>query len=134
MTVPDTTARFVHTGLSVADLERSLQWYGLHFGATATKRFEKPDLEIRGAVIAFEGGNVELLEVRRPRKLDRATGSLVEELRTIGTNHVALGVADCGGCRERLVQSGCEMVTPLLGGTMFFCKDPDGTLLEVKQV
>ena len=133
MTVPDTTARFVHTGLSVADLDRSLQWYGRHFGGAVTKRFEKPDLEIRGAVVAFEGGSVELLEVRRPWELQRSNGSLVEELRNVGTNHIAFCVQDCAACRERLVEAGSEMVTPLLGGVMFFCKDPDGTLVEVKQ-
>ena len=133
MTISSSPACFIHAGISVADRERAIAWYEKYFGCSVVKRFEKPDLEIRGAVLQLGTATLELLEVRRPHHTLRSNGSLVEELRNIGVNHLAIGVADCTAWFERLRKEGAELITPLLGGTMFFCKDPDGTLLEIKQ-
>ncbi|MBD3322251.1 MAG: hypothetical protein GF350_14220 [Chitinivibrionales bacterium] len=125
---------FIHVGITVSDLERSVAWYREHFGFIEVRRFEKPGLEIKAAVIQLNGIQFELLQPANPVGRERPVSPLVKELKASGANHIALGVADISRCYETLENSGCTMVTELLGGKMFFCKDPDGTMLEVKQL
>ncbi|MBD3345456.1 MAG: hypothetical protein GF401_10380 [Chitinivibrionales bacterium] len=126
-------ARFIHVGLSVSDIDRSIAWYEHHFGCRVTKRFEKPELEIKGVVLQFDTVIFEILQPYKSCKTQEPTGSLIEELRYLGANHIAIGVGDVAKCYETFKDAGCEMVTQLIGGKLFFCKDPDGTLIEVKQ-
>lgn len=43
--------RMEHFGISVTDIEESIRWYRDVFGFEVVKQFEKPDLQIKGAVM-----------------------------------------------------------------------------------
>ena len=56
--------RLHHAGVSVPDLDRSLQWYCAALGLTPGFRFEVPPIGLRGAFALGDGGTgVELLEM-----------------------------------------------------------------------
>ena len=42
--------RIEHVGLTVSDLDRAVDWYRTNFGFEETRRFDKPELEIKGAI------------------------------------------------------------------------------------
>src|SRR6185503_13558572 len=57
------TMRLHHAGLSVPDLERSLDWYCRAFALTEGYRFEVPAIGLRGVfALDPQGAGVELLE------------------------------------------------------------------------
>ena len=125
--------QILHIGISVAGLDRTVAWYGNWFGFRETKRFEKAELEIRGAVIELGGLAIEVLAPFTP-VLRAADTGLVPALRRCGVNHIAFGVDDAAATYTRFHSSGVTMVSELIGGRMFFCTDPDGTLLEIRGV
>ena len=126
-------AHLQHIGISVSDLNRSVAWYGAYFDARETKRFEKEELEIVGAVLELESGTIEVLAPYTPHPAHGGEKSLVEVLRPMGANHIAIGVSDLCALYDRMTAAGETVVTETIDGRFFFCKDPDGTLLEVKQ-
>jgi methylmalonyl-CoA/ethylmalonyl-CoA epimerase len=127
------TASIVHCAISVSDLDRSTEWYHTHFGFIEKRRSEKEGLHIRSAILTAASGTLEVIEPARPYPPEKSTGVLIDELRNIGVNHVAIGVEDIHACYRDLQDCNTEMVTELLDERLFFCKDPDGTLIEVKR-
>jgi catechol 2,3-dioxygenase-like lactoylglutathione lyase family enzyme len=126
-------AHLHHAGISVGDLNRTVAWYGAYFDARETKRFEKQELEIVAAVLELESGTIEVLAPYTPTPAHGTEHSLVEVLRPMGANHLAIAVRDLARIYEKMTAAGETVVTELVDGRFFFCKDPDGTLLEVKQ-
>lgn len=121
-----------HVGISVSDLDRSVAWYVSHFGFEETKRFEKPELEIKGAALALGDCGLEILAPYAPVSATKTDDTLVHALRATGANHMALAVDDVAACYRKFVAEGVEMISELLDGRFFFCRDPDGTVLEIK--
>jgi len=124
---------FAHIGLTVKDLDVSINWYSLIFGFKEVKRFEKKELEIKGALIANGDMNIELL---MPNKLIKNTieiSGLTEALRYQGLNHFALFVDDVKTLFDKMKSEKKSLLTELIDKRFFFCIDPDGTKIEVKQ-
>lgn len=124
--------RILHIGISVADLDRTVAWYGRMFGFKEEKRFEKAELEITGAVISLDGQTIEVLAPCAPQSPLCERSGVPQALRTTGTNHIAIGVDDVAAFHQKCRSEGVVMVGELIGGKMFFCTDPDGTLLEIR--
>ena len=122
----------LHVGISVADLERSVAWYAKNFGFTEVKRFVKNEREIRAAVMQLGDATLEIIAPFRPEPAPPRATSLTEQLRRTGVNHIAIRVDDPAACYNRLADAGCAMLSPLIEGRFFFCADPDGTVLEIK--
>jgi catechol 2,3-dioxygenase-like lactoylglutathione lyase family enzyme len=122
----------LHIGISVVDIDRSVQWYTNLFGFKEVTRFEKAELEIKAAVLCLGEHTIELIAPYRPQPLTIEGNGLAEALRSIGVNHIAVAVDDINGIYGKCLSNKAEMVTELIHGRMFFCRDPDGTLLEIK--
>ena len=125
--------RFEHAGVTVTDIDEAVAWYGASFGFEETRRFEKAELQIKGATLQLGDDVLELLEPYHPEPDPRTGGSLEALLARVGANHFALNVDDASAAYEKLRADGTEMVTELLEGRFFFCRDPFGTLIEVRQ-
>ncbi len=130
---------FEHTGITVTDLEKSIQWYRTNFGfETITPLTEKPKLELRLAKIRLGDFNLEiiqpylLLKPDKPKKQDLGEG-LVELLSKSGANHLAFIVDDVNQAYQRFQQNKVTFVTEVLDSKYFFCQDIDGVLIEVRQ-
>jgi catechol 2,3-dioxygenase-like lactoylglutathione lyase family enzyme len=130
--------RLHHAGLSVPDLDRSLDWYCGALGLRPGFRFEIPAIGLRGAFALGEGGSgVELLEqsgaVPGPHRTDPPSANAVH-----GYNHICFQVQDLAEAYDRLVQRGAAPVwaprdSPEPGVRMAFVTDPDGNLIELIQ-
>ncbi len=80
-----------HFGISVVDIDRSVCWYRDIFGFQVVKQFEKPELQIRGAMMKRGDLSLEILQPYLPKELPAEDNSLVALLRRIGANHFAIG-------------------------------------------
>ena len=125
---------YQHTGISVTDIDRTLAWYATHFGFKETKRFVKPELEIQGAVMAIGNAVLEILQPYSPTPAQQGCHTLAQHLRKLGANHIAIGVSDITGCFEKFKADNVDLVSEIIDGRFFFCKDPDGTLIEVRHI
>ena len=128
--------RLHHTGLSVPDLDRSLDWYCETFGFTRGFAFEIPQARMRGAfAVGPNGVAVELIE--RAGSLPGAQPADPPAANAVrGYNHICLAVADLDGTYLRVVAAGARAVwdpraSPEPGVRMAYVADPDGNLIEL---
>lgn len=143
--LPPPTTALRHAGITVRDLERSASFYREFFGFEDVRRMEEsgPFIErISGLpgvsvttlkVRAPGGGMIELLQYHSPAALDRR-----QDIFIVGCSHVALTVTDAEAVYRRLRAAGLEAVSAPQesddgSARVFFCRDPDGVLLEVVQ-
>jgi lactoylglutathione lyase len=139
---------FSHTGVQVADVERSIAFYellGLSLGSRWSNSEEYvgrqvgyPGVRLEVAVMTVPGSDVvlELLEYRGVDgvPIDPATGNP-------GTGHFCLAVEDLEAMHRRLESVGIEFIsapqTPTIGpnhgGRAVYLKDPDGFRVELLQ-
>ena len=137
----------VHTGISVADLDRSIAFYrdvlGMRVVKTEPERSTRGEkLGVPGAVIqiaVLEYGNgcsFELIQYKQPPSPGSAppinmTGSVhiafkVDDIAAQVKRMQALGVSFVGGPEYCAIDEG-----PLAGWKWIYFKDPDGTNLEL---
>lgn len=135
-----------HTGLSVADLERSVHFYRDILGFEEVFRWNPqaeyirtivgyPDADIHASVLRMPNRDylLELLELRNVvgHAVDPASGNT-------GTAHIAFFTDDCDGLYAELkakgVKSVSQPVTPTIGpnkgGRAVYMLDPDGVRVE----
>jgi len=122
-----------HIGISVVNLDEAVNWYEGNFGAQEVKRTYKDDLGLTIALLELGNLHLELLQPDRPEQTTRIKGTLKELLQRVGDSHIALTVSDIKGVYEKLRSNGAELVTGLVEERLFFCRDPNGVLIEVKQ-
>jgi len=122
-----------HIGISVVNLDEAVNWYEDNFGAQEVKGTYKEDLGLTIALLELGNLHLELLQPDRPEQTTSIKGTLKELLQRVGDSHIALSVSDVKGVYEKLRSNGAEMVTELIEERLFFCRDPNGVLIEVKQ-
>ena len=124
-----------HAGLSVADLDRAVGFYGRAFGFESEFAFDLPH-EIRGVMLRLpSGGRLELF-ARPDSSGGLRADSPLEALVTRGSGHVALDTADIDGAYALALEAGAaERVSPRPSpepGVRFaFLADPEGNLVEL---
>lgn len=126
--------RLAHIGVTVSDLDRSIDWYETNFASKLIRKFDKPGLKLKGATIKLEASIIELLQPYEPRQLKEYTGDLSSFLKKPGANHLAFATVDINTLHEKLKQNNVTFITdfnPASG--YFFCLDPDKTLIEIKE-
>jgi catechol 2,3-dioxygenase-like lactoylglutathione lyase family enzyme len=139
-----------HTGITVSNLERSLEFWrdvlGFELSHTAHQTAEMAqeitgvaDAEIKLAVLKAPGGHkIELLEYLAPA--DRTNASL--RPCDVGSVHVALVVDDVEAVLDRIDASGWKpagkpqtlRAGPNAGKRVVYVRDPDGTTIELMQI
>lgn len=138
-----------HTGIQVADLERSLRFYRDILGFEVTFQWNPqaqyirtivgyPDADIHAAILRMPDSDVflEILEYRNVEKqpVDTRTANP-------GTAHLAFFTDDCDGLYEELTAKGVDSVNPPVtptigpneGGRAVYMIDPDGIRVEFIQ-
>lgn len=134
-----------HVGLTVRDLEESLQWYERMFGVRRefiaqgsgpelAKAVGVPDANLSFAFLRFGSCVVELLQYDNPREdsFDRSNAD-------VGSTHVCIDVPDLQAAYEHLQGKGAEFFAPplpidegpLAGCSFAYFKDPNGVTLEL---
>ena len=132
-----------HVGIVVSDMEKALRFYrdllGLRDAGVVAESGSFLDgllgmrnTKIRTAKLAGEDGQtlIELLV------FDSPGGTEATPLNAIGPTHVALTVADLDELYRRLSADGIAFnapprLSPDGGAKVAFCRDPDGTYIEL---
>ena len=136
-----------HVGITVRDLEESLQWYERIFdvkpefiaegtGPDLARAVGVPDVNLRFAFLRFGSCILELLHYDNERQetFDRSNAD-------VGSAHVCIEVPDLQKAYADLQAKGIEFLAPplhiddgpLAGGAFVYFKDPNGVTLEVSQ-
>lgn len=128
--------KVLHVGISVKNMEASLQWYekNLGFHLAADDGFVPP----LGARICFvQNGDfqLELFEYQEPKPLPPQRLTPNSDLQTIGTKHVAFEVADMEQIKAHLTHNGVDIAheVEMNGNRVMFIRDCDGVLIELIQ-
>jgi len=139
-----------HTGITVSNLERSVQFWqnvlGFEFSHTAHQKGELAQeitgvegAEIKLAVLRAPGGHkIELLEYLAPADRKRADIRPCD----VGSVHVALLVHDLDAVLERIAASDWKAAGkpqrlqsgPNAGKRVVYVRDPDGTTIEFMEM
>jgi catechol 2,3-dioxygenase-like lactoylglutathione lyase family enzyme len=139
-----------HTGITVSNLEKSLEFWrdvlGFEFSHTAHQTAELaeeitgiPGAEIKLAVLKAPGGHkIELLQYLAPR--DRKLAKL--RPCDVGFVHVALLVSDLEVVLERIAAAGWKAAGkpqtltsgPNAGKRVIYVRDQDGTTIEFMEL
>jgi len=139
-----------HTGITVADIERSLAFWRDVLGFELSHRaHQKGELaeqitgvagaEILIAVLKAPGHKIELLEYRAPADRKQQNDSRPCDL---GAAHIALTVDNLDEVLERIAAFGWKAagkaqtltVGPNAGKRVIYVRDPDGTTIEFMQM
>jgi catechol 2,3-dioxygenase-like lactoylglutathione lyase family enzyme len=137
-----------HTGITVSNLERSLEFWrdvlgfelshrAHHTGQLASEVTGVPGAEILIGVLKGYGHKIELLEYLAPADRKRV------EIRPcdVGSVHIALTVDNLDGIVNTIAASGWQPVGkpqtlesgPNAGKRVIYVRDPDGTTIEFMQ-
>ena len=139
-----------HTGITVSNLERSLEFWqnvlGFEFSHRAHQTGERVEqitgvkgAELKLAVVKAPGGHkIELLEYLAP--VDRKNVDLRPS--NVGHVHVALVVDDLDAILKKVAASGWKAAGepqalttgPNAGKRVVYVRDPDGTTIEFMQM
>ena len=129
--------KILHTGISVKDMEVSLEWYERIMGFKKTVDFYAPPLGARICFIEREdlGYAIELFQYDDPKPIpsDRLVPNT--DLQTIGTKHMAVQMDDAKATREFFVENNVDIAheVTMEGESVIFIRDPDGVLIEFIQ-
>lgn len=125
-----------HCGISVADLEATIAWYGEMLGFSLEKRVAVDGLPAKIAFIKNGGFRLELFEIPGARPLPEERRYPNQDLMTHGTKHMAYQVPDTRGLVEELKRKGVDvaMEAQIIDNTvMAFIRDNTGNLIELFQ-
>jgi catechol 2,3-dioxygenase-like lactoylglutathione lyase family enzyme len=139
--------QFRHTGIVVTDLDVSLRFYRDLLGFTVQRCMNEaggfidrmlalPDVKVTTCKLASpEGVLIELLQFQSHPQSPRADRSPCE----IGPTHIALSVSDLDQAYRELTAAGVvfnapPQLSPDGYAKVTFCKDPDGSLIELVEV
>jgi len=140
---------FRHVGITVTDIERSLEFYRELLGFEVYKDMEESgeyidnfsgikDIKVRTVKMkATDGSLIELLEYKSHRNDN--TKCKNELITTIGCSHFALTTDDLDYLYKKLSHRGIRFnsepqLSPDGYAKIAFCRDPDGVLIELVEV
>jgi catechol 2,3-dioxygenase-like lactoylglutathione lyase family enzyme len=132
-----------HTGLTVSNLERSIDFYGLLGYEVAVRIEEKgeevergtgvPGAELSVAMLERRGGRLELIQYVAPE-----SASSPPPNNGIGAAHVCIEVEDIDAAVAELGAKGVEFLSEPVyhesGIRWAYCRDPDGITAELLQI
>lgn len=136
-----------HVGITVRDLEESLQWYERMFGVKRkfiahgsgpglAEAVGVPNANLSFAFLSFGTCVLELLEYDNERQASYARSNA-----DVGSAHVCIDVPDLWVAYEDLQSKGAEFFAPpleiddgpLAGCSFVYFRDPNGVTLELFQ-
>ena len=129
--------RLHHFGISVADLEETVEWYREKLGFEPLYHYELPDFGMRVAFLARDGFRIEVFEVGGSSPLPDHARETSTDLGIQGLKHVAFAVGNLDEAMAELGGRGVAFATGALevpdsGGERFaFFRDNNGILIEL---
>jgi methylmalonyl-CoA/ethylmalonyl-CoA epimerase len=128
--------RIDHVGISVENLEESVEWYVAMLGFELVSPINRnPDSAMTIARIRRGDFNIELFEIEGAAPLPEYRRDPSADLRVHGLAHFAFAVDDVRAVQAELEAKGVEIVLPLSDGrqNFFFVSDNSGNSFEFIQ-
>lgn len=127
--------KVLHVGISVGNMEESLDWYKKNLDFELVKDDYVPPLGARICFIQSGDFQIELFKYDDPKPIpaDRLTPNT--DLQTIGTKHVAFEVPDMKAIKEKFLANGVDIAHEVMmeGNNVMFVRDNSGVLIELIQ-
>lgn len=122
-----------HVGVSVSDIDRSVQWYGDVFGFSVISRRMQPTLKAEVCFLERDGFQIELLRYEAPKPLPPGRLHPDDDLQTIGTKHIAFRTRQFAQLLGHLQRHKVDIVVQkqINNRQIAFIRDPDGILIEI---
>jgi len=126
----------LHVGISVNNLDESIEWYDKNLDFKLVSRQHVPFLDANLAFLKNGDMQIELFEYKEPRPLPADRNHPDEDIKTIGTKHVAFGTDDLQQLLARFRGNGVDIVFEKVTEGMPLCyvRDNSGVLIEFIQV
>lgn len=125
-----------HCGISVADIEASIDWYSRMLGFTLEKRVKVEGVPAKIAFIKNGDFMIELFEIPDAAPLPEDRKHPNRDILTHGTKHMAYQVSDTKQLVEDLKSRGVQVAldVQIIDNTvMAFIRDNTGNLIELIQ-
>lgn len=126
----------LHVGISVYDMDASIKWYKDNLGFNEIT-FDNYVDDLKARLVFIRNGDfeLELFEYNEPKPLPPERFMPNDDLKTVGTKHMAIYTADIKGVLERFEKNGVDVVfsKQMNGEPMCFIRDNSGVLIEVIQ-
>jgi catechol 2,3-dioxygenase-like lactoylglutathione lyase family enzyme len=125
-----------HVGVSVPDLQSSIDWYGRVLGFELVRRQRIESIPAEIAVLKHGAMHIELFQAEGAKPLPSERREPDSDVRTHGNKHVAFGVADVDAFARELRRRGADVVWVKHfphGGANIFIRDNAGNLIEFLQ-
>ena len=122
-----------HAGISVADLEASIAWYGEMLGFTVDRVVDVPGDAGRVALVRNGDFMLELFCIPGAASLPEERRHPATDLRTHGIKHVAYAVPDIRALMDELRAKGVDLVWDVVLHDETLCafvRDNSGNLVE----
>jgi methylmalonyl-CoA/ethylmalonyl-CoA epimerase len=122
-----------HVGVSVPDLEASIEWYGRVLGFALVRRLRIESIPADVAILKHGAMHIELFQAQAAQALPPDRREPDSDVRTHGNKHIAFGVADVDAFEQELRRRGADVVWVKHfpnGGANIFIRDNAGNLIE----
>ncbi|MCD8301018.1 MAG: VOC family protein [Clostridiales bacterium] len=126
----------LHTGISVYNMQESLEWYKKNLGFELVKDDGyTPPLKAKICFIEHDGYQIELFEYDDPKPIPEDRLMPNTDLQTVGTKHLALAVDDMEAVKKDFVANGVDIAHEVHMGadSVMFIRDCNGVLIELIQ-
>jgi methylmalonyl-CoA/ethylmalonyl-CoA epimerase len=123
-----------HCGISVPDLEASIDWYRDMLGFSIKKRLTIDTISARIAFMKHGDFYIELFETKGAATLPEDRRYPDRDIQTHGTKHLAFAVQDVHKFVDVLKKRGVDIamdVSMMEGKAMAFIRDNAGNLIEI---
>jgi len=125
-----------HVGVSVPDLEASIDWYQRVLGFELARRIRIETIPAEVAILKHGAMHIELFQAQGARPLPPERREPDSDVRTHGNKHVAFAVADVDAFAAELRRRDADVVWVKHfehGGANIFIRDNAGNLIEFLQ-
>ena len=98
----------LHVGISVSNMEASVEWYRKNLGFEKKQDDYAPPLKARVCFIEKDGFELELFQYDDPKPIPEERKTPNTDLQTIGTKHVAFLTDDMQALKKGFVENGVD--------------------------
>lgn len=125
----------LHVGISVRNMEESIEWYKKNLDFEVVTDFYAPPLKARIVFIENNGFQIELFQYDDPKPLPEDRLLPNADIQTIGTKHGAWAVDDMDAYLARFAANGVDIAhkAEMQGDKVTFIRDCNGVLIELIQ-
>ena len=132
----DNIGKILHVGISVFNMDESLEWYSKNLGFALLKDLYAPPLKARICFIGKDDFEIELFQYDEPKKMSDDMLIPNTNIQTVGTKHLALETDNMQALKTRFLENGVDIAheVSMEGDSVMFVRDNSGVLIEFIQV